>query len=433
MSWRAVALALVAACGTLWLASPAGAQDWDDLYERAVASIEAALERNAQAEDPVWAEARGLLEQAIALRPEPQTGRFGMLVARRKKYFPHFYRGVTQLRSGRYEEAGESLGRARQFGAVLEDGKLGAEFLEWEALLSYRLGSDQLEQGMLAEALQNLEAAEKSGRLAAEHRDELAGRLEEARRRLAQRTSRFEGLASSAESHLEAGRYGAALRDLEEAERFDRGQFEQRGLGELQQRARDRQVDVLLAEVKAGGSPSEIQSKLKQALAIRPGRPDVQQALRSIIGEYPSLRARGDEAREAGDWAAALGPYRRALLFFPGDAARDRLGPRLESVTRSLLREAVADLCSGRVDAAAGVLEQAVEAGADEASVYAYLGVAYARAAFRSLEESAVREFRDKALEQFRRAHRLAPDYELPARLVSPLILQLFQQAAGEG
>ena len=67
--------------------------------------------------------------------------------------------------------------------------------------------------------------------------------------------------------------------------------------------------------------------------------------------------------------------------------------------------------------------------GSSSAALHAYLGVAYATQALSSVkQDETARLLREKALAEFRLAVSAQRDYQLSPRVVSPRIVELFEQ-----
>jgi tetratricopeptide (TPR) repeat protein len=99
--------------------------------------------------------------------------------------------------------------------------------------------------------------------------------------------------------------------------------------------------------------------------------------------------------------------------------------------TKDSLRTALLALANGDAQNSITILEPIQQAAgpATAAALHAYLGVAYATRAFSSAKSDEQSRLSDKALEQFKLALSSQRDFQLSRNIVSPKILQMFEQA----
>ncbi|MEE8586721.1 MAG: hypothetical protein V3T83_17915, partial [Acidobacteriota bacterium] len=93
------------------------------------------------------------------------------------------------------------------------------------------------------------------------------------------------------------------------------------------------------------------------------------------------------------------------------------------------VRKAALDLFQGRIGKAQQALESILQTSPPNPHLHFFLGVAYATSALEGPGGQGFRQLRSQALAQFRLALKEDSDYPLPKRLVSPLILGLFEEA----
>ena len=107
---------------------------------------------------------------------------------------------------------------------------------------------------------------------------------------------------------------------------------------------------------------------------------------------------------------------------------------RLAGPDTVALRNALVVLLQGDPQKSIAILEPALAgrpAAGDRSSaaLHAYLGVAYATQALSSAkQDESVRLLREKAISEFRLAVSAQRDYQLSPRVVSPRIVELFEQ-----
>ncbi len=135
-------------------------------------------------------------------------------------------------------------------------------------------------------------------------------------------------------------------------------------------------------------------------------------------------RAQGIDADRFGSDSQAQG-LRRTI-----NADLDRIRRRtVRSPVDDSVRQAVLRLFQGQIDEARQALEAIRKTNPRNAHAHFFLGVAYATSA---LQQAAGRDFqqlRSQALEHFRMTLKEDSDYPAPKRLISPLILGLFEEA----
>jgi hypothetical protein len=100
--------------------------------------------------------------------------------------------------------------------------------------------------------------------------------------------------------------------------------------------------------------------------------------------------------------------------------------------TKDSLRAALLALANGDAQNSITILEpiqQQAAGTATAAALHAYLGVAYATRAFSSTKADEQSRLSGKAIEQFKLALSSQNDFQLSRNIVSPKILQMFEQA----
>jgi tetratricopeptide (TPR) repeat protein len=209
--------------------------------------------------------------------------------------------------------------------------------------------------------------------------------------------------------------------------------------------ARSRVLFLKGRRLTSQGSYQEAEGLYRQAIEAYKDNRDAQRALRKSRLYRPAAQA---GRSDFDDWQRdrsrkdLLEQARQQLTRAAGldlrRFQRDGSGKLLEEIDELLgmhfeigtVREAVRLIYQGQVETAIESLERARdEGGLGNLHLHAFLGVAYATLAFRSTGNATFKELSSQALEQFRFTRSQDSDYQLPFRLVSPLVLQLFSQA----
>ena len=109
-------------------------------------------------------------------------------------------------------------------------------------------------------------------------------------------------------------------------------------------------------------------------------------------------------------------------------AVLEKLQPPPADPTRAALQQGLLALLKGRAAESIAILEPAASRPGKAASLHAYLGVAYATQALSAPKSEDSTRLKNKAIEQFKVAKSVEPDYQLSNRIVSPAILSIYQQ-----
>jgi tetratricopeptide (TPR) repeat protein len=409
---RRVTLALIVAIGLL-ATRPVVAQNsrWATPYQQALKAI--------QSGD--YAQAAQLLERAVAADPKSEANKRIEGVFR-VDYFPYYYLGIAYFEMQEYEKARANLNKARP--------TLGRQLLP------------------------KLDEYEK--RTAAE--------IE--RRRT---NPEFERAARAAEASLTAKRFAEAVSSLDAARAADLGEFTKQNLQTKREEAvrglRGQQLTDEAQQLLQRSHLAAARTKFMQAEEALPGQPVVQEGLEQIRqrqATYQRLLAAADQDVRTSNFQAALDKYGQARTIDPDQSTADNLESRIklagdrmavkadtrakapepprdlpppstdQNSARTALRDALTALFEGNADRSIAILEPAVSGRANQgaASLHAYLGVAYAtRALSLPADDEPARIWREKAIAEFRLAVKSQRDYQLSARVVSPKILALFEQA----
>src|SRR5262249_20536362 len=110
-------------------------------------------------------------------------------------------------------------------------------------------------------------------------------------------------------------------------------------------------------------------------------------------------------------------------------AVLEKLQPPQTDPARAALQQGLLALLNGRAAESIAILQPAASRDGKGASLHAYLGVAYATQALSAPKDDDRARLQNKAIEQFKLAKTAEPDYQLSARIVSPAILTIYQQA----
>ncbi len=342
---------------------------WYKGYEDAVEQIKNAERRNLQSGDQLWAEAIRALQAALQVDPEPNREK--RVEGRRKKYFPYFYLGIAQMRSGQWDAAEESFLKAREADEVTRSkGVLGiglgrdeaGEFEKYEAELYVQQVRNSIDRGDPDEAAKKIERA-RTSKLNSDQRRELPGleqQVRQLREAVAARMERFDALVGEIEQAKSAGRLADARSKLAEAEGLDPDEFKRRGLDQMRATLYE-PVDRLVMEGQQfleQDSLSQAKDRFQEARGLAPGREDIGRFLQQIQvreSSYEQSRQAGEAALQGRKWAAALDALNNALKVHPEYFERDDLQARIDEATFRI------HLASCRQAQANGRFEDAVE------------------------------------------------------------------------
>ena len=163
----------------------------------------------------------------------------------------------------------------------------------------------------------------------------------------------------------------------------------------------------------------------------------------TAIRNFGELLNQSRAASKRGDVGGAIQRLQDAKTVDLARFDREKLGGELDALIArtagdaegKALRVALLALLQGDAKASSDALEPLVAKpgnakSARLADIHAYLGVAYATRAFMATKNEEQQQLRDKALEYFRLAVAARRDYRLSARLVSPRIVAMFDQAS---
>jgi tetratricopeptide (TPR) repeat protein len=422
---------------TLMTAAPAAQNNtkWADPYQKGLKAFNAKNYRIAI----------NFFEQAVAMEPRSGANKHveGVFYT---DYFPYYYLGVAHLELRQYEKAQENFDKARN-GLTRP---LVIKLDEYEKRLTAELQvargggrSDQPPQNAAFEqAVRTADAALAARRYgeaaaafdAAKAVDpaEYARRSVQLRRDEAARGVAGQELANEGQQLLERSQLNAARTKFQQADQTLAGQsVVTDGLAEIRRRQDLYQQLTTGAEQDVRGN--KLQSaldKYTQARAADPGQfatDNIDARAKSVSDR---LNAAANTSRPAPPPAAA--PPAPSALDTSKRPDNNQRG--LAGQDAATLRSALVVLLQGDAQQSVSILEPALAGrpgGADPASapLHAYLGVAYATQALSSVkQDEPARLLREKALAEFRLALSAQRNYQLSPRVVSPRIVELFEQ-----
>jgi len=425
---------------TLMIAAPAAQNNnkWADPYQKGLKAFNAKNYRIAI----------NFFEQAVAAEPRSGANKRveGVFYT---DYFPYYYLGVAHLELRQYEKAQENFDKARN-GLTRP---LVIKLDEYEKRLTAELlvargsgRSDQPPQNAAFEqAVRTADAALAAKRYgeaaaafdAARAADpaEYARRSVQLRRDEAARGVAGQQLANEGQQLLERSQLDAARTKFQQAEQALAGQsIVTDGLAEIRRRQDLYQQLTSGAEQDVRGN--RLQSaldKYTQARAADPGQFAADNIDARVTSVSDRLKAAANTSRPVPAPAAAP-PAPSALDTSRQPDSNER---RLAGQDAATLRSALVVLLQGDAQQSISILEPALagrRGGGDSSSaaLHAYLGVAYATQALSSVkQDEPARLLREKALAEFRLAVSAQRDYRLSPRVVSPRIVELFEQVRG--
>jgi hypothetical protein len=178
--------------------------------------------------------------------------------------------------------------------------------------------------------------------------------------------------------------------------------------------------------------------KYTQARAADPGQFAIDNIDARVKSVSDGLKAAANTTRPVPAPAAATAAATTAAPTAPSapdTSKRPAINERgLAGQDAATLRSALVVLLGGDAQQSISILEPALAgrsgaADSSSAALHAYLGVAYATEALSSLkQDESARLLREKALAEFRLAVSAQRDYQLSPRVVSPRIVELFEQ-----
>jgi len=420
------------------IAAPAAQNNnkWADPYQKGLKAFNAKNYRIAI----------NFFEQAVAAEPRSGANKRveGVFYT---DYFPYYYLGVAHLELRQYEKAQENFDKARN-GLTRP---LVIKLDEYERRLTAELQiargvggrSDQPPQNAAFEqAVRTADAALAAKRFgeaaaafdAARAADaaEYARRSVQLRRDEAARGVAGEQLANEGQQLLERSQLNAARTKFQQADQALAGQsVVTDGLAEIRRRQDLYQQLTSGAEQDVRGN--RLQSaldKYTQARAADPGQFAADNIDARVTSVSDRLKAAANTSRPVPAPAAAP-PAPSALDTSKQPDSNER---RLAGQDAATLRSALVVLLQGDAQQSISILEPALagrRGGGDSSSaaLHAYLGVAYATQALSSVkQDEPARLLREKALAEFRLAVSAQRDYRLSPRVVSPRIVELFEQ-----
>jgi tetratricopeptide (TPR) repeat protein len=166
--------------------------------------------------------------------------------------------------------------------------------------------------------------------------------------------------------------------------------------------------------------------------------PKNQEALDALAkaNRFKALRDRSAQLSKSKNAAGAQQALADARTLDPERFTREGLAAILEKLTppsadpsRTALQQGLLALLNGRAQESIAILEPALSKSAQNASLHAYLGVAYATQALSAPKPEDRSRLQDKAVEQFKLAKAAQADYQLSTRVVSPAIVKIYEAA----
>jgi tetratricopeptide (TPR) repeat protein len=409
---------------------------WADPYQKGLKAFNAKDYRAAIA----------LLEQAVAADPRSSANKHveGVFYT---AYFPYYYLGVAHLELRQYDKAKEYFDKARS-GLTRP---LVIKLDEYERRLTSELqvarGAGPLRSDLqpsntvFEQTVRTADAALAARRYgdavaafdAARTADpvEYARRNVQLRRDEAARGMAGQQLANDGQQLLERSQLSAARTKFQQADQALPGQsLVTNGLTEIRRR------EQLYQQLTAGAEQDVRNNNLRLALdkysQARAADPD-QFAVDDIEAR---IRSVNDRLKAVANASRPAAPPPATVPAPAPDSGRtpDNNGGRPAGPDVVTLRNALAVLLQGDAQKSIAILEPALAgrtAATDpsSAALHAYLGVAYATEALSSTrQDEAARLLREKALSEFRLAVSAQRDYRLSPRVVSPKIVELFEQ-----
>jgi tetratricopeptide (TPR) repeat protein len=277
-------------------------------------------------------------------------------------------------------------------------------------------GSRLLQEGKINEAKTRLQQA-----------DQLApglGIVQEVLAEVRRREDNYQRLKSAGIQASNANNLQAARDNLEKALEVHPEQFLADNLGANLSAVREK----LASSIKPA-TPTDDAAKIAATAA------DVNRRFADLVNQSRI-------ARKQGDIGGAIQRLQDARTADKGRFDREKLDAELEALIAETaadpeskaLREALLALLRGDAKASSDLLEPLVAKPRNPkstrlADLQAYLGVAYATRALTATREEEQKQLGEKAMQYFRLARAARRDYRLSARLVSPKIVAMFDQA----
>ena len=412
---------------------------WADPYQKGLKAFNAKNFRAAIA----------LFEQAVAADPRSSANKHveGVFYT---DYFPYYYLGVAHLELRQYQKAKENFDKSRS-GLTRP--------------LVIKL--DEYERRLTSE----LQVARGAGPLRSDVQPS---------------NTAFEQTVRTADAALAARRYSDAVAAFDAARAADAAEYARRNVQlRRDEAARGMAGQQLASEGQQLLDRSQLKAartKFQQADQTLPGQSLVTDGLTEIRRReqlYQQLTTGAEQDVRSNNLRTALDKYSQARAADPGQFAADDIETRIRSVNDRLtavanvsrpaaaspataaaplpdsgrrpdandgrpagpdavtLRNALTVLLQGDAQQSIAILEPALAgrpatAHSSSAALHAYLGVAYATQALSSArQDEAARLLREKALSEFRLAVSAQRDYRLSPRVVSPKIVELFEQVRG--
>jgi len=443
----------IAAALAAWAVLAAGlaAQNsrWADPYQDALKAINA---KNYQ-------RAATLLEQAVAAEPRAAANKYVEGVFR-IDYFPYYYLGVAYLELHQYDKAQANFQKAKT--PLSRD--LTAKLDQYQKRLTTEMAANNPSPpGPIDVGIRGGRGPGGGGNRPAVN-------------------PAFDGAARTADAALAAKRFAEAVTAFDAAKAADAAEFTRQNLqAKRDEAARGVQGQQLADEGRQLLSNNQIaaaEAKLQQADQALPGQKTVADGLAEVRqrkDRYQALKGGAENDINDKQFQAAIEKLNQAKTAAPDLFATDRLEARASyadqqlknalsqppgkpgdrnpvqntpngggAVTgggttkpaleddRATLRAALVALLRGKPSACADTIEAAFkrpDANVRSAPLHAYLGVAYATQALSLPAGDAADRLRERALTEFRAAIAAQRSYRLSERIVSPKILELFEQA----
>jgi hypothetical protein len=448
---RTALVTLLVVCSTTALL--AQSSRWADPYREGLKALDARS----------YEQAASLFQRAIAADPRAAANKYVEGVFS-MDYFPYFYLAIAQLELRQYDQASANFTKAR---ATRMNRALTTRLDDYEKRLASeatvaRGGPPQpppqpaqppppqprpnAPNPNFAPALRAAEAAMEGQRYAdairafdaakAADAAEFARVDGQARRDAAGRAVAALQKADEARQLLGRSQLTAARAAFAQAEQMFPGtRAVSDGLTEIAQREEAyRRAKASLEQAVRAANVAGAQAALTQARVAWPEQAtaDRLEAIVYSMSQPPapkppqaSTGGGGLSPRDAGTHVAPPPAPPQATIVQPGPAGRGGAS--------AVFSDALTALYRGDTTRAIELLEPAAATEARSSStagLHAYLGVAYATKAFASTGAAETsKTLREQAIVEFRRALAAQRDYRLSPRLVSPRIIELFEQA----
>ena len=195
-----------------------------------------------------------------------------------------------------------------------------------------------------------------------------------------------------------------------------------------------RRVADMAKQLAAQGKYAEAEAVYVAALRFDARNPEAFEAVEKIR-QFKALRDQGLAAAEnerpgGGQEGAGRCAQCRPDAVRPRRSRRDARAAPAPTAAKVALQDALLALLKGEAETSIALLEPALAAGGDRnASLHAYLGVAYATRALSAPKPDDRTRLQNQAVEQFKLAASLQPGYRLSDRVVSPAIIRIYEQS----